>query len=402
MGFRQQLRPASYGVVPFWVDQDALGGGKRVQIHEYAERDDYFPEELGKKVRTFQVTAHLIGDDVFEQRDRLIDELELKGSKTLVLPSHAGIQAHCLDIKVLDSITGEGRISRLSLTFVKAGKNQFPAATVDTRQVVLDQSDTGIVALSKKFTDLFKMPSLQPMFVIDAAASLSSLIVKGIDAAIRRADADSDEKDDQLRNNLALDSDLSTRVKTPSTLASDLTGVYRAYVGLKAPARSTLDELRTLAVILDTAPAVPTGTVNRTREAQNQAALQALNRRTAVVEMARVATRITLVSSDDATALRDQIDVDLDAQIVLAGDAGEDDVFTELQELRAKTVQDLDARGARLPSLRTFLVPATLPALVIASRLYDDPSRDAEIVARNRIRSPGFVRAQSLLEVLAE
>ena len=402
MGFRERLQPASYGAVPFWVDEEALGGGKRVQIHEYAERDDYFPEELGKKVRTFPITAHLIGDDVFEQRDRLIEELELKGSKTLVLPSRGGIEAICLDIRVLDSITGEGRISRLSLAFVKAGKNQFPAATVDTRQVVLDQSDTGIVALSKKFTDLFKMPALQPMFVVGAAASLSSLIVKGIDAAVRRADADSDEKDDQLRNNLALDSDLSTRVKTPSTLVSDLTGAYRAYVDLEAPARSTLDELRTLAVILDAVASVATGTVNRAREAQNQAALQALNRRTAIVEMARVATRITLVSSADATALRDQIDVDLDAQIVLAGDAGEDDVFTELTDLRAKTVQDLDERGARLPALRTFLVPATLPALVIASRLYDDPSRDAEIVARNRIRAPGFVRAQSLLEVLAE
>lgn len=402
MGFRERLRPASYGVVPFFVDEDALGGGKRVQIHEYAERDDYFPEELGKKARTFRVTAHLIGDDVFEQRDRLIEELELRGSKTLILPSHAGIEAICLDISVLDSITGEGRISRLSLTFVKDGKNQFPAATVDTRQAVLDQSDTGIVAFSKQFTDLFKMPALQPAFVVGAAVTLASVIVKGIDAAIRRADADSDEKDEQLRNNLALDSDLSTRVKTPSTLVSDLTGIYRAYVDLKAPARSTLAELRTLAVILDTAAPVAVGTVNRTREAQNQTALQALNRRTAIVEMARAATRITLVSSEDATALRDQLDVDLDAQILLAGDAGEDDVFTELQELRAKTVQDLDARGARLPSLRIFRVPATLPALVIASRLYDDPSRDAEIVARNKIRNPGFIRAQSDLEVLTE
>ena len=402
MGFREQLRPASYRGVPFLVDEDAISGGKRAQIHQYAERDDHFVEELGVQARRFRVTAHLIGDDVFEQRDRLIEALELKGSATLVLPSRGEIEAICLDISVRDSITGEGRISRLSLTFVKAGKNQFPAATVDTRQAVLDQSDTGIVSLSKQFTDLFKMPALQPMFVVDAAATLSSLIVKGIDAAIRRADADSDEKDDQLRDNAAFDSDLSTRVKTSSTLVSDLTGVYRAYVDLKAPARSTLAELRTLAVILDAAPAVATGTVNRTRQAQNQAALQALNRRTAIIEMARVATRITLVSSDDATALRDQLDVDLDAQIILAGDAGEDDVFTELQELRAKTVQDLDARGARLPSLRTFRVPATLPALVIASRLYDDPARDAEIVARNGIRNPGFIRAESDLEVLTE
>ncbi len=401
MGFREQLRPASYRGVPFFVDEDALSGGKRAQIHEYPERDDHFVEELGVQARQFRVTAHLLGDDVFADRDRLIEALELKGPGTLVLPSRGGIEAICLAITARDSITGEGRISRLSLTFVKAGKNQFPDATVDTRQAVLDQSDVGIVALSDQFTDLFLMPTLQPMFVIDAAAELSSLIVKGIDAAIRRADADTDEKDDQLRKNLALVSDLGVRVKIPTTLASDLTAVYRSFVDLEANSRTTLEELRALELILDSAPAVPLGTVNRVRQAQNQGALQALNRRTAVVEMARVSTRLTLLSSNDATELREQIDVDLDEQIVLAGDAGEDDVFVELQDLRAKTVQDLDARGARLPALRTFVVPATLPALVIASRLYDDPNRDAEIVARNNIRNPGFIRSQSELEVLA-
>lgn len=401
MGFIEQLRPASYRGVPFFVDEDTLAGGKRAQIHEYPERDDHFVEELGVRARQFRVTAHLLGDDVFTERDRLIEALELKGPGTLILPSRGGIEAICLNISVRDSITGEIRISRLSLTFVKAGKNQFPDATVDTRLAVLDQSDIGIVALSDSFTDLFLMPALQPMFVIDAAADLARLIIEGIDEAIRRADADTDDKDALLLKNLALVSDLSVRVKTPTTIASDLTGVYRDFADLEANFSTTLDELFDLAVILDSVPDVPTGTVNRLRQAQNQAAMQALNRRISVVETARVATLVTLLSSNDATELRDQIDVNLDEQILLAGDAGEDAVFVELRDLRAKVVQDLDARGARLPALRIFVVPATLPALVIASRLYDDPNRDQEIIDRNDIRNPGFIRSQSELQVLA-
>jgi len=114
------------------------------------------------------------------------------------------------------------------------------------------------------------------------------------------------------------------------------------------------------------------------------------------------ATRVDLVSSADAASLRDQLDERLDAEIIAAGDGGDDAVFAELRELRAKTVLDLDSRGARLPALRTFRLPATLPALVVASRLYDDPLRDSEIVARNGIRAPGFIRSQLDLEVLAE
>lgn len=402
MGYREQLRPASFRGVPFFVDETTFSTGKRAQVHEYPERDDYYVEEMGAKAGTFPVTAHLLGDDVFEQRERLIAALKLPGPGTLVLPVDGEIEAHCLEIRVRDSITGDGRISRLGLTFVKSGKNQFPEPTVDTGQVVLEQSDVGIAALRERFFDLFDMPVLNPTFVVTAAVTLSLTIVDALDAAISRADADLDEKDDALRDNAALASDLVALVQLPTQISSRLTSAYRAFVDLGSPARTAMSELETLGAILDPFATVDETTSHRRREAQNQTALQDLNRRTSAIEMARVATTIDLVSSDDAAALRDQVDQVLDAEIVAAGDGGDDQVFAELRELRAKAVLDLDTRGARLPSLQTFRVPATLPALVIASRLYDDPTRDAEIVARNSIRAPGFVRSQSDLEVLAE
>jgi len=402
VGYLEQLRPASFRGVPFLVDETSLSTGKRAQVHQYAERDDWFVEELGANADRFPVTAHLIGDDVFEQRDRLIAALKLPGAGTLVLPVDGEFEAHCLDIRVRDSITGDNRISRLGLTFVRSGQNQFPEATVDHGQAVLEQSDVGIVALSDRFSDLFKMPSVIPSYVVDSAVLLSTTIVEGIDAAVRRAPVDTDLKDDLLRDNAALASALRSTVRSPTMLAFDLTGAYRAFVNLNSPADLALSELDTLAAILDLAPAVGTPTASRSIEAQNQAALQDINRRTAVVEMARSATRVDLVSSADAASLRDQLDERLDAEIIAAGDGGDDAVFAELRELRAKTVLDLDSRGARLPALRTFRLPATLPALVVASRLYDDPLRDSEIVARNGIRAPGFIRSQLDLEVLAE
>jgi prophage DNA circulation protein len=288
------------------------------------------------------------------------------------------------------------------LTFVESGKNQFPEATVDTGAAVLAQSDIGIVAISDRFSDRFKMPDLNPTFVVDAAVALSLMIVAAVDAAIRRADADTDEKADQLRLNAALASNLRPLVQAPAALASSLAGVYRGFTDLGSPGRSAIDELQVLRATLDAFTGVDETTSHRRRESQNQAALEDINRRTAAVEMARVSTGVDLVSSADASALRDELDEVLDAEIVIAGDNGDDAVFAEIRALRAKVVQDLDARGARLPALQTFRVPATLPALVIASRLYDNPLRDAEIVARNGIRSPGFIRSQLDLEVLAE
>lgn len=402
MGYLEELRPASFRGVPFWVDDSALNSGKRAQVHEYAERDDWFVEELGAKAETFPVTAHLIGDDVFQQRDALIAALKLPGPGTLVLPVDGEIEAHCLDFRAHDSITSEGRISRLNLTFVRAGKNQFPEPTVDTREIVLDQGDTGVEALRERFFDLFDMPALNPTFVVTAAVEMVTAAVDAIDDAIRRADADTDAKDTALRTNATFLSDLVTIVQTPRTLASNLTASYRSFVDLGQPARTIMSELEDLGAVLDTFSMPSEATVHRRREGVNQRALQDLNRRTAAVEMARAATRVDLVSSADAAAVRDQVDAALDVEILAAGDAGDDQVFAELRELRANSLNDLDTRGARLPAVRTFRVPATLPALVIANQLYDDPTRDSEIIDRNSIRAPGFVRAQSDLEVLAE
>ena len=404
MDYQEKLRPASFKGFPFWVDESTLSGGLRAQIHEYAERNDHFVEPMGAMAVHFPVTAHLLGDDVLEQRERFVKMLRsgVKTPGTLVLPADGEIEAYCLRFRVRDSITREGRISRLGLTFVESGKNQFPEATVDTAQVVLDQGDAGIVVLTSRFSEAFSLADLVPTFVIDAAVDLSSAIVDAADEAIRRTDAATDARDDLLRNNAELQSDLRGIIRTPATLASSLTGIYRSLGDLGADARATLDELETMHGLLDSTPDVATGTVNRTLEAENQAALQDLNRRTAAVEMARATSRTSLVSSVDAAAVRDQLDVVLDAEIISAGDAGDDDVFASLRDLRAKAVLDLDARGARLPAIRTYRVPSTQPALVIAARLYDDPTRDAEIVARNEIRAPGFVLAETDLEVLAE
>jgi prophage DNA circulation protein len=45
---------------------------------------------------------------------------------------------------------------------------------------------------------------------------------------------------------------------------------------------------------------------------------------------------------------------------------------------------------------------ATQPALVLAYSLYEDASRDADIIARNNVRHPGFVPGGRTLEVLAD
>ena len=63
------------------------------------------------------------------------------------------------------------------------------------------------------------------------------------------------------------------------------------------------------------------------------------------------------------------------------------------------------ARGGTLARLQTHVPAVTMPALVIAQRLYGDPARmearAAEIAARNKVPHPGFVPGGAALQVLS-
>ena len=92
---------------------------------------------------------------------------------------------------------------------------------------------------------------------------------------------------------------------------------------------------------------------------------------------------------------------ELSDRLELEAETADDSVYTALVDLRAATVRDLTARGASLAGLRTVTPAATLPALVLAHRLYGDAARADELTLRNRLRHPGFVVGGSALEVLS-
>src|SRR5579863_6803526 len=54
------LRPASWKNVPFGVRETELAGGRKVTVHEYAFRDEQWPEDLGRRGRFVRVQGFLV------------------------------------------------------------------------------------------------------------------------------------------------------------------------------------------------------------------------------------------------------------------------------------------------------------------------------------------------------
>jgi prophage DNA circulation protein len=152
------------------------------------------------------------------------------------------------------------------------------------------------------------------------------------------------------------------------------------------------DAIRLISSLADFTPNDPTSdTPIGNAMGAMQSAMGDLFRRAAAAALARASSTYQPASADDAAAIQAQVCAVLDAEITIAGDDGQDDTFNALRAMRSAVVKDMSTRGAALASITTISVTRSLPASVLAQRLYRDPSRADELVIQANPRHPAFM-----------
>jgi prophage DNA circulation protein len=376
MDWRTRLLDASFRGVPFQVDSAAYQGGRRAQVHEYPGRDVPLVEDLGRRARRFTVEALVLGPDYDFARDNLLAALEQSNAGTLIHPYLGRLQVQAMDVS-LHETTSEGGLARFTIAFQEAGTFDF-VVTPDTAGQVKSQATTFLDQAQQAFLAAYKVASLPGNYVSQLQADVSALL-GGVEQVVSGAAGSA-----------------AALIRAPADLAASIAGSI-------ASIRSALnDPLRAFGVykgLFSAAPATAalTATPSRRAQAVAQDALMQLVRQSAAGEAANALAAATFDSAAQAAELRDAL---LDALDGLAGEA-DAAAYRELAGLRAAVVRDIAARGADLARMVSYTPPATLPALAIAQRLYGDATRDADIVARNRLRHPGFVPGGLPIEVLS-
>src|SRR3989338_8034654 len=130
MGWKEQLRKASFRGIPFFVDASSSDFGRRNILHEYPLRDTPYSEDLGRKARQFMVEAYVLGDDYLGKRDALIAVCERPGQGQLIYPYYGQKLVAVIACRVEERVL-EGRLARFSMTFAEAGERIFPASRKD-------------------------------------------------------------------------------------------------------------------------------------------------------------------------------------------------------------------------------------------------------------------------------
>ncbi|MBI1202540.1 MAG: hypothetical protein GC182_08520 [Rhodopseudomonas sp.] len=134
---------------------------------------------------------------------------------------------------------------------------------------------------------------------------------------------------------------------------------------------------------------MPGSTAERTDA--NAAAAARLARLAALSAFADQLARRTYDSRPDGVSARALANARFESELALCNGAADAALYIAIQNLRAALIDYLSRLITDLKPLVTVETAMRLPAVVMAWRLYADPARAAELVARNAVRHPSFM-----------
>ncbi len=402
---------SSFRGVPFFTEDENKSLGRQTVVHEFVAAKDVFAEDTGPLPNRFSVEAHVIGPNFIQLRDDLEEALEEEGPGELILPNRAPITASVDGEVRISTATREGGMARFSIPFVRSGEPKFPTLDLDFGFELEAKIDFTISLLDAEDLDVSGLDFL-------AAAAIAILNAPGrFTAKLQRLNARISSAlnvvTDLSQDIDRFSAELNTLIRSPATLSiaikqlqnSLFNAVTSAGVELSrgdkarnrtavALALAALSDLGTLSNEVDE---VVGESLSRQQERLNQDTLLDMVEVIGISEGMRALIGIPLDNGTQAgDVVADTLEV-LDAAI----DRGSvnDGVDQALRDQRAAFLIFMRGQSIDLPELGTHTPLITTPALTIAWDLYQDATRDEEIVERNNLRHPGFVHGGVPLDV---
>lgn len=409
------LARASFKGVPFEIRGETRATGRRVVSHEYPNREYWDNEDLGRAAQTIQVTGYVQGDSADTHAQLLMQRCSEPGPGMLILPARRPLQARiltCYSSFIPDEL---GRIP-FEMEFVVEAKGVGGIfSSVRLGGLVTSAVADGNTAISALFNLNFNsiMRRFSPaQFVPGLAREASSLAIiaaaDAIDTArrgvvIRRHDEETKvvRRTRQIKkrarefayqgekpNRTDQKAFVRDQIDVSSDLAADLTA---AIDGIASSASDPMDAGDVLTALVGfEAPEIRNGvdTLSVRAEKGLSSEVAALVRRAALLGQAKLLTRTTYESRRAAISVRAKIASAFEAELATLDDP---ETALAVEKVRNAAMQYITKSSIERPAVVTVDTGVSLPAVVIATSLYNDASQDAELMARNHAPHPLYM-----------
>jgi prophage DNA circulation protein len=403
--YSDSLHTASFRGVVFQVNGADCGAGRRVQVHEYPQRDMPWVEDLGRATREIALDAFLIGADYIDQANRLLSVLEMAGPGTLVHPWLGTMQV-CLSAPARVRFDSGLGVATVSLSFVESGELTFPIPTSSTQAASRLAADGLATAAIQDFAGSFTVAGFQSFVAAAAQGRLAAMLGFVGAGQIAQVLANFTSQATSVAN---LVTQAASFLSNPAMLGQTLLNAF----GLSGAAGAVAAWSNVVKLLTGTASsnamlartpvvaATPSGRQLLLAQAVGISSLVGTEQDSVQAGISQPSGGMPVapqqVTQDSMLAVRDALLSTLDAEMRRCGDAA----YEALQTASAAVYVDLTARAQGAARLTAWTPPETMPMLAVAYELYADASRDAEIQSRNGIRHPGFVPPGALSVIVA-
>ncbi|MBP0996649.1 DNA circularization protein [Serratia fonticola] len=439
--WRGHIYPASFRGVPFAIVSGEGVYGRRQAVHEYPYRNTAWVEDLGRGTRKFTLRGFIVqgslvydAPDVMTQRDSLVAACEMDGPGTLVHPTLGELTVSIPDggLRLMEGVE-TGRSFEFTLTVIESGLKVF-AITSSTPANSLVQANwlrTASAAAAKfigtvkgelrTVTQAIKTLKNTAAFwgnmvksTTNEVTNLSNVLrstfgssrygrynsgtvggsVSGATGAITR-EADTDDYPGLVKQKMAEAVTGRAQLLSETTAlqnATSIEGFSQSATAIVMTVVSVSGSVEEKIRMLETLAGYRSSTFYAT--SSDAAISLSANILLCVLSagaMAAVAADYAPSSYDDAIAMLNRVCDTMDTVLLLAADAGNDDDYSNLLETRNSLVDAFTLKGAKLSALTQISMSASMPALALANRLYQDGSRGDELIQTVQPRHPAFM-----------
>ncbi len=386
----QTLWRTSYKGASFWVETDTEGGARRIVIHEFPMRDTPYLEDLGERYREFTVTAYVASDKADSEAAALMAVCAVRGPGVLVLPTQGPSLVRCLEFSRAHAKDKLGYIAH-ELKFVREGFGSALASVTNLINMVFVQAENVSLAAAKAFSTSAIIKNV-PDYVSEALQIVTENALATFDIVRTTINVD------PIVNAQQRDAIEVAFVALPIALTAEdpvaLQAVASAVMTAATELVENMDPVVALPAMVAIVQSTPTETlpseinesVWRIAVATNQHLAHTLLRIAALTAYCEAVVRVTLGDRPTAITLRANVSTYFDAL------PSEDfAIYNALIKLRDATIDYLSRAILDLAPVVKVHASLGMPSLFWAWRLYADPARSNELVARNRIEHPSFM-----------
>lgn len=452
MTWRDDLLPAKLNGLEFLYREVQSTGGRRTQVFEFPTRENPFVEDLGRSAYKWAIQAFLIGDNYHVTRDDLLDILDTAGELTFQHPYRGEYKVRLLGEYTVSENDTEGGVCDITFTLVESGEStpeihiaspakvkKLAAATkttlakntrFDMARALANVRNSALAGLYKATSALRKING-----AVSGALSVVDSAVFALDEFQRQLTTLMDTPQKLMNKLLALQTQMQTMVRDFSPAAVLQTAIDKdpAIAGIMQIKDTSIADAEDVTPVADVSPLslaldmgdtmtefesapydpdvqgtdipaqdgiIANDSEQSEIEVTAHVALELVMRAGGLAALAETLTEIPFESAQQAETIL--ADMTAKFRALLLTDDLDKETFQVLSLLQTAFVEYVRDSARGLPTVSEYDAYDTIPALLIAHELYDDCTRDSDIVTRNRVAHPGFVPGGSVLEVLSE